>query len=266
MFKNLLFIFSSTLTLSACDEFNNKGAAVCFNSDLYKEGNQQVQATLDGNVVQRLDITVSEGIIKGNVAVLKRNFYLIENNKLSKRSNIVQTITTQIDKSNKQFIRLMTQEVDKDGNKTEVTLTPYYSNSFDFKEGDDSSITINKQVIKHLDNKVEAGSEYSTKRDFLGMKEITTPLGTFKTCHIRETIELINTQSEFKYSQVSDAFFAKNTGLLVKNHRTSRFGVDLAEEMSAVTFLLKARLGDKQYIASSEWLKAHNLKEMIAAD
>lgn len=268
MSKNLLFICAFTLILSACGGPNNKEAAACFNSDLYEAGNQQISAMLsEDNGVNRVDITQSKGVDENNVAELEVKSYRLKNNKIPEIPNSVQAITTQIDKTNKQFIRLRVHEVDKDGNQTEVILTPHYANSFNFEEGDDSQFSVTKQVIRHDGKEGETGSEYRTKRNYLGTTEITTPLGTFETCHMRETIELINTDdNKFQYTQISDAYVSKNTGLLVKNERTSHLEGNLTEKFSAVTFLLKANLADKHYIASSAWLKAHNLQEMITAD
>ena len=274
MNKKLCFIISSALTLCACGESKEqitmdkqKGAETCFNSDLYDEGNQQVTAVLFHDSIKQVDISTSQGVNDDNIATLNTESYRLNDNHKLYEPYSKRTITRKIDKSNKQYIDLSMQIESNNGVHTEVALTPQYKTNFNIKEGADSAFITYTETAKNEGDKQENESQFRSKKDFLGMKEITTPLGTFATCHLRYTNMPTSTKkNESSYRTVIDYYYTKQTGLAVKIHTKSYFGPSLSDEMSSDTFLLKANLGDQQYIASSAWLKAHNLEDMVTAD
>lgn len=275
MNKKLCFIvISSALTLCACDAAKEqtatdkqKGAEVCFNDDLFDEGNQQVTAVVFHDSIKQLDFVKPEGVNDDNIATINVESYRQHDIDTPYELNSKRKVTRKIDKNNKQFIDLSMQIESKEGTQTQVTLTPQYKTNFGVKEGEDSSMTTYTEKQKTEGDEPKSESQFRLKKDYLGMKEITTPLGTFETCHLRYTNTPVNTKkNRSNYITVEDHYYMKETGLMVKIHSKSLFGSSLKDEMSSDTFLLKANLGDKQYIASSEWLKAHNIDDMVTAD
>ena len=280
MSKKRFVVIACILALSACDSVKEKDAVACFNPDLYQANNLQISAAINeaGDVI-RLNYESSQSAEDevGKIAKVVTRQFPFQNNKKSDQSDSKETALVEIDPESKKFIYKSSNTHYKTGLQVDMIAKPNLYARFDYNTGDNSTLESRLSVLG--DEYDKDYSKLKKQTHFTGMEKISTPLGTFETCHFRyksNMLSFTDNQPTMKYTTVEDMYLEKGTGLPIKSTlKTKNEPIGKSKQMLHSSFqgesvanfiLLKAKLGNKQLIVPSKWLKKHHLDRVITAD
>ncbi|WP_417761530.1 hypothetical protein [Shewanella sp.] len=258
--KYPLIPLAAVVLLCGCGPSIPESSALqCYNPNFYQAGNQLTLATyIDGRMQSVQQWQMKAAQYQGQAAIVTE----LSTNSLQHPQQFQRWASryNQVDAEQSQFLALAVEFNNQhEFGPVSRVFSPAVPESFNFITAGDAVDTRYQTTEHSLTFGVEftETQQYRRTTRFMGMESITTPAGSFDTCHLQYTKQRLSATDDDQEqpAKVEDAWYAKQSGIPVK----------LANTDGVYQLLLEANVAGMQVSLAPDIRRQFSLPSAAAA-